>query len=186
MYKRSRYAQTDSYEEFLSLMQPETFPQADPESLRLAMRHWVAGVTVVCSAFGDYQHGMTVSSFTSISLIPPMILVSLERGTRTYGLIMQSGVFGVTILRYEQQELSERFAGRIGPEEDRLLGVETFHLVSPAPLIAGGLAVFDCRVVNSFEAGTSTVFLAEVLAAQSSDEDDPLVYSNRSYYRLDQ
>jgi len=155
---------------------------ADPEDLRRAMRKWVAGVTVVTSAHQGAQHGMTVSSFTSISAVPPMILVSLERSTRTYDLVSQSGTFGVTILSTEQQLLSERFAGRIGLESDRFVGLETFHLVSPAPLIQGGLAYFDCRVVTSVEAGTSTVFLAEVVAARSEEDGDPLVYTNRGYF----
>jgi flavin reductase (DIM6/NTAB) family NADH-FMN oxidoreductase RutF len=157
---------------------------ADPESLRRAMRHWVAGVTVVTTSFGGLRHGMTVSSFTSISLIPPMILVSLERGARTYGLILQAGYFGVSILRLEQQLISEIFAGRVGDEENRFEGLETFNLVSPAPLIMGALAYFDCRVVNTFEAGTSTVFLAEVVAAASAESGEPLVYTNRTYHRL--
>ncbi|MDD5368660.1 MAG: flavin reductase family protein [Anaerolineaceae bacterium] len=167
-------------------MESQLYPFADPESMRLAMRHWVAGVTIVTSVSQGIQHGMTVSSFTSISLIPPMILVSLERATRTYALVAQSGVFGVSILRLEQEQLSERFAGRIGSEDDRFNGVDTFSLVSPVPLIQGALAVFDCRVANSFPAGTSTVFLAEVIAAASTEGGDPLVYTNRSYHRLAQ
>ncbi|HEY3344976.1 MAG TPA: flavin reductase family protein [Anaerolineaceae bacterium] len=162
----------------------QAFPQADPESLRSAMQNWVAGVTVVTSAFQGELHGMTVSSFTSISATPPMILVSLERGARTHALIHQSGFFGVTLLTNQQEWLSDRFAGRTGLESDRFSGLETFHLISNSPLLPGGLAYFDCRVVNSFQAGTSTVFLAEVMAAQSAISGDPLVYTNRAYRRL--
>jgi flavin reductase (DIM6/NTAB) family NADH-FMN oxidoreductase RutF len=165
-------------------MDDQSYPFAEPESMRLAMRHWVAGVTIVTSVGQDVQHGMTVSSFTSISLIPPMVLVSLERATRTYELVVESGIFGVSILPVKQQLLSERFAGRVGPEDDRFIGVDTFSLISPVPLILGALAVFDCRVVNAFPAGTSTVFLAEVMAADSVEGGDPLVYTNRSYHRL--
>lgn len=139
---------------------------------------------MVTSALGAVRHGMTVSSFTSISLIPPMILVSLERGARTHGLILETGFFGVSILPLEQELISERFAGRIGPEDSRFEGLETFNLISPAPFISGGLAFFDCRVVGTFEAGTSTVFLAEVAAAASTESGDPLVYTNRTYHRL--
>jgi len=158
--------------------------QADPESLRLAMRHWVAGVTVVTSRKQGSVHGMTVSSFTSSSLVPPMILISLERGTRTHGLVLSSGIFAVTILDAGQEELSERFAGRRVFPDERLEGLETETLVSGAPFICGGLAYFDCRVTASHEAGTSTVFFAEVVAASSRRGGNPLVYSNRSYFRL--
>ncbi|MCL4559358.1 MAG: flavin reductase family protein [Chloroflexi bacterium] len=164
---------------------PELRSLADPESMRRAMRQWVAGVTVVTSRFGEVQHGMTVSSFTSISLTPPMILVSLERSTRTHGLISASGYFGVTILSGAQKQLSETFAGRIGSDEDRFKDIETFNLLSPAPFLKRGLAFLDCRVVNVVEAGTSTVFFAEVMAAQSGEDFDPLAYTNRSYFTLE-
>jgi flavin reductase (DIM6/NTAB) family NADH-FMN oxidoreductase RutF len=159
-------------------------PLAEPESLRKAMRHWAAGVTVVTSADQNFRYGMTVSSFTSISLVPPMILVSIEMNTHTYGLIAATGIFGVTLLAEGQQALSERFAGRLNPDLDRFQGLETFELVSPAPLLADGLAWFDCRVVHAAPAGTSTVFLAEVLAARSRDNGQPLVYTDRAYYKL--
>jgi flavin reductase (DIM6/NTAB) family NADH-FMN oxidoreductase RutF len=159
-------------------------PLADPTSFRYAMRQWVAGVTVVTSVFQGVRHGMTVSSFTSISLVPPMILVSLERGTRTHGLISRSGIFAVTILDVSQERLSERFAGRLGDDEDRMAGVEVETLLSGAPLLRGGIAYFDCRVVASQEAGGSTVFFAEVLAAKGFAGGDPLLYYDRTYSSL--
>jgi len=165
------------------MMQP-IHPSADPTSFRLAMRQWVAGVTVVTSVFQGVRHGMTVSSFTSISLIPPMILISLERGTRTHGLISHSGIFAATILDVSQEHLSERFAGRVGDDQDRLAGVEVETLVSGAPLVRGGIAYFDCRVVTSQEAGGSTVFFAEIMAAKSFEGGDPLLYYNRIYSSL--
>lgn len=164
-------------------MEPQ-YPVADPQSLRLAMRHWVAGVTVVTSVHQGVVHGMTVSSFTSISLIPPMILVSMDRASRTRALVSASGFFAVTILAREHEMLSERFAGRLGLDGERLEGLELETLVSGAPFIRGGLAYFDCRVASTQEAGTSTVFFGEVMAARSLPDGDPLVYSNRTYYRL--
>jgi flavin reductase (DIM6/NTAB) family NADH-FMN oxidoreductase RutF len=157
---------------------------ADPESVKSAMRHWVAGVTIVTSFHEGIQHGMTVSSFTSISLVPPMILVSMANDTRTHWLVSISGVFGVTILETNQSDISERFAGRKGDEENRFAGIETETLISGAPFIRGGLAYIDCRVVNRVAAGTSTVFLGEILEARSRQDGVPLVYSNRTYFKL--
>jgi len=157
---------------------------ADPESFKAAMRYWVAGVTIVTSYLEGIQHGMTVSSFTSISLIPPMILVSMAQETRTHWLVTQSLVFGVTILDSSQTWISDRFAGRNGSEDDRFVGVETETLISGSPFIRGGLAYFDCRVVQQVPAGTSTVFFAEVMAARNREEGDPLVYSDRTYFKL--
>lgn len=113
-----------------------------------------------------------------------MILISLERTTRTRDLVLNSGFFAVTILDASQFELSERFAGKVGDENDRFSGLTTETLISGAPLINGGIAYFDCRVVAIQEAGTSTVFFAEVMAARNAEGGDPLVYSDRSYFTL--
>lgn len=148
------------------------------------MRRWVTGVTVVTSRAGDLQHGMTVNSFTSISLDPPLVSVTLNNGTRTFGLVKASGILAITILSEKQNEISDVFAGRIPEENDRLAGLELFQMVTGAPLLAHGLAHMDCRVIFEYPMPTSTLFIAEVLAAQSSESGWPLVYHNRGYPRL--
>jgi flavin reductase (DIM6/NTAB) family NADH-FMN oxidoreductase RutF len=158
-----------------------TQPRVDSEDLRLVMRQWATGVTVVSVQNGAARHGMTVSSFTSVSLAPPLVLVSLERVARTCGLVEKAGCFGVTILSMTQREISDRFAGRIADDQDRFDGVETFTLVSGAPLIVGGLAYFDCQVVATYPAGTHTVFIAEVMAVQQNPGEPPLMYYDRDY-----
>jgi flavin reductase (DIM6/NTAB) family NADH-FMN oxidoreductase RutF len=130
------------------------------------------------------QHGMTVSSFTSISLEPPYVLVSLARQARTHGLVLHSGAFSVTILAADQQEISDRFAGRTPDDEDRFAGLPTYTLSTGAPLLAGGLAGLDCRVVASQEVGTTTIFIGEVIALSEPASGDPLLYYNRTYQEL--
>ena len=156
----------------------------DPNDLRLAMRRWVTGVTIVSVEYQGIQHGMTVSSFTSVSLEPPTILVSLERVARTHGLVLKAGSFGVTILSTEQEEVSDRFAGRKTEYENRFLNLKTHTLVSNAPFIDGGLAFFDCRVISTLDSGTHTLFVGEVLAVEFEDGEEPLLYYNQQYRRL--
>ncbi len=158
----------------------------DPEELRQAMRQWATGVSIVTSVFQNIRHGMTVNSFTSVSLSPPLVLVSLERQTRTHRLVEQAGIFGVTILNKDQQEVSDCFAGRFPEREDRFCNVDTFTLQTGAPFISGGLACLDCRVVSKYEAGTHTLFIGEVVALYSppADGGEPLLYYNRTYHRL--
>lgn len=160
--------------------------QTNPETLRQAMRSWASGVTIVTSAHNGVAHGMTVSSFTSLSLDPPRILIALSQDSRTHDLVSRSQVFGVTILAKEDEELSDRFAGRIPDEGNRMVGVETFTLQTGSPLLRGGLAHFDCRVVSTFVSGTNTVFIGEVLAAQSGENPQakPLLYFDRQYRKL--
>jgi flavin reductase (DIM6/NTAB) family NADH-FMN oxidoreductase RutF len=164
-------------------MYDEDMP-VDPESLRHAMRRWTTGVTIVSAAFRDLRNGMTVSSFTSVSLDPPLVLVSLDRDTLTHQLVEQSGSFAVSILSREQEHISDLFAGRIDFEGDRFDNLETFTLATGAPMLAGCLAAFDCRVVSDYLAGTRTVFIGEVLATFSGAENPPLLYYNQDYHSL--
>ncbi|MCX6065797.1 MAG: flavin reductase family protein [Chloroflexi bacterium] len=156
----------------------------ESELLRQAMRFWATGVTVVTAAHEGVQHGMTVSSFTSVSLTPAQVLVSLAQNARTHDLVMRSRYFGITVLDASQQEISDRFAGRVPDDMDRLSGLETITLVSGAPLLKQGLAQLDCHVVTTLGSGTHTIFIAEVLSAQSGGYGDPLLYFNQSYQKM--
>jgi flavin reductase len=156
----------------------------DPEQLRQSMRAWVSGVTIVTASHAGEQHGMTVSSFTSVALEPPLIIISLQTASRTHQLVSQANAFAVTILAEDQRELSDRFAGRLDDSEDRLAGLETETMVTGASFLKGGLAYLDCRVVQSIPLGTNTLFLAEVVAARGNGTGQPLVYHDRQYHKL--
>ena len=157
----------------------------DPESLRSAMRAWSAGVTVVAAAHENERHGMTVNSFTSISLDPALITISLRKDTRTHELVTKSRAFGLTILSAGQKDISDMFAGRLPESEDRFSHVRTESLATGSPLISGGLSWMDCRIVQTFDAGMNTLFIAEVVAARGTGEGDPLIYHNRGYWTLE-
>lgn len=154
------------------------------ELLRHCMRRWPTGVSVVTSQFNTYRHGMTVNSFASVSLEPPIVLFSLAHATRTYSLISQSGIAGITLLGEDQAEVSDHFAGRIPEDSDRFAGLEIFHLITGAPLLAGGLAFLDCRVRATHPLEHSTLFLMDVAAAQPAAGGRPLLYFNREYHKL--
>lgn len=156
----------------------------DPEQLRRAMRAWTTGVTVVTAQHAGHRYGMTVNSFTSISLDPPLISVALKHLTHTHELVEKSGEFSITILASHQKELSDRFAGRFPHINDRFDGIEIEKLSIDAPLIREGIACFNCRVVKSIPVGENTLFVAEVVAARGEGEGNPLVYHNRVYWNL--
>jgi flavin reductase (DIM6/NTAB) family NADH-FMN oxidoreductase RutF len=156
----------------------------ESDLLRQAMRFWATGVTIVTAAHAGVKHGMTVSSFTSVSLLPSQVLISLAQNTRTHDLITRSHHFGISILDSSQTELSDRFAGRMPDDMDRLEGVETITLVSATPLIKQGLAQLDCHVVTTLGSGTHTIFIGEVLSAHSGNDGEPLIYYNRSYQKI--
>jgi len=156
----------------------------DPEQLRHAMRAWTTGVAIITAQHEDRRYGMTVNSFTSISLDPPLISVALKQLTHTYELVEKSGEFSITVLASDQEGLSIRFAGKLPNLQDRFDGVPTETLSIPAPLIKEGIAFFNCRVVQAIPVGENTLIVAEVIAARGEGEGDPLVYHNRVYWKL--
>jgi flavin reductase (DIM6/NTAB) family NADH-FMN oxidoreductase RutF len=156
----------------------------DSEQLRQAMRAWTTGVAIVTATHEGQRYGMTVNSFTSISLDPPLISVTLKQLTHTHELVHKSGEFAMTILSAKQRDLSDIFAGKIADIKDRFEGVETEKLLIDAPLIKGGMAFLNCRVMNSITAGENTLLLAEVIAARGEGEGAPLVYHNRVFWKL--
>ena len=159
--------------------------EVNPEQLKEAMRAWITGVAIVTGYHEGNIHGMTANSFNSIALSPPTVMIALRQHTRTNHLVKAGGVFGVSILNTEQKTLAKRFAGQINIDQPRFQGVETFSLATNAPLIKQGMAFLDCKVVNSFDIGETTVFIGEVLAAQKNGHGkEPLLYINREWRRL--
>lgn len=156
----------------------------EADEFRTAMRRWATGVTLVTAQHNNIQHGMTVSSFTSVSLKPPLVLVSLEQNAKTTRLIHASGAFGVSILGEDQHLISERFAGRLPEINNRFDGLEFFILKTGAPLLAAGLANLDCRIVSAIDAGTHTLFLGEVVDLRIGSNTKPLIYYERGYHTL--
>ena len=148
------------------------------------MRAWASGVTVTAAAHEGQRHGMTVNSFASISLDPALITISLNTGSRTHELALKSGAFGLTILSAKQEKISDLFAGRMPEITDRFAGLQVETLETGSPLIADALAWLDCRIVQTFTAGANMLYIAEVVAARSLSQDEPLIYHDRGYRKL--
>ncbi|HEX2295826.1 MAG TPA: flavin reductase family protein [Actinomycetota bacterium] len=151
-----------------------------PDAFRGALRRFASGVTIVTVAAGDELHGMTASSFASVSLSPPLVLVCLDKASRTLELVSETGSFAVNVLAAGQQEASAAFARP---------GVKPFASVphgfgsNGAPVLDEAIAVLECTTHRVFEAGDHEVVLGEVTAATVSD-GDPLVYYDGAYRSL--
>jgi len=156
----------------------------DAGELRGVMRQWATGVSLVTAQDGGRPHGMTVSSFTSLSLEPPLVLISLENTARTHRMVTESGAFAVSLLDAAQEDLADRFAGRIPDGEDRFAGLAYETAQTGSPLPQGALAFLDCEVVSAQPAGTHTVFIGRVVASGVRPGGQPLLYYNRGYRRL--
>lgn len=158
----------------------------DSENLRQTMRMWVSGVTVVTTHNGERRAGVTASSFTSVSLDPPLVLVCLQNHIETFKLINESKHFAISVLRADQALLSKQFAGFVPlPEgEDRFYGVDIIQAVTGSPILADAVAWVDCKLHDLYDTGTSQIIVGEVLATGHQANQLPLVYHNRGYYDM--
>jgi len=153
------------------------------DEFKQVMRNWTTGVAIISSEHRGVYHGMTINSFSSISVQPALVVVTLANNTRTSQLVKRSRVFGLTILASFQKEISDRFAGKVSEDGDRFAALSTFYLSSLCPFISGGLAWLDCGIINEINLETSTLFIAEVFEVKIAG-GEPLLYHNRDYYRL--
>ena len=155
-----------------------------PEELRSVLRQWASGVTVVTASQGGVLHGMTVSSFASVSLEPALISVNIEGRTRTHTLMEGAGAFAVSILASDQQNLAQHFGGGIPDTEERIEGVP--YQLGPlgSPLLEGCLASLECRVHAVLPAGSHSVFVGEAKTWNIEHGKLPLIYWQREYRDL--
>jgi flavin reductase (DIM6/NTAB) family NADH-FMN oxidoreductase RutF len=152
----------------------------DDAHFRLAMSHFASGVTIVTTSHDGKLFGMTVASFASLSLHPPLVLVCIERSVKTHDAIAAAGKFGVSILSGAQADISSKFASR---NEDKFGGVELVPGEMDVPLIAGALTAIECRVYDQLPGGDHSIFIGEVLKIHTT-EGDPLLYFRSGYREI--
>jgi flavin reductase (DIM6/NTAB) family NADH-FMN oxidoreductase RutF len=159
----------------------------DVNAFRQAMGSFPTGVTVVTVLSGDGEmHGMTVNSFSSVSLDPMLVLICLNQTSRGFGLIEQAGAFAVNVLSAGQQDISRWFANRHRPAGTTVFdGVPFEPGVTGCPVLASAAASFDCRLWQSHRAGDHLIVLGEVVALVHRPQLEPLVFHAGTYKVLE-
>lgn len=127
-------------------------------------------------------HGLTINSFTSLSLNPPLVLFCLDRTAQTLATFEGSKSFVINILEQSQRELSQRFASR---QPDRFDGIPWRRGLSGAPVLPGSLAILECHLREVLDGGDHRIFVGEVVAVEA-DEGAPLLYFSGRYRQLDE
>jgi len=156
-------------------------PPLDGLEFRRCCAQFATGVAVGCVRLPDGAlHGLTINSFTSVSLDPPLILICIGLDSGVLEHFLAAGCFGLSFLREEQRELSQKFAAR---GIDRFSGVAWHPGRCGAPLLDASLAELECRIKNSVTAGDHEVLLAEVERV-SMRGGRPLLYFNSGYVSL--
>lgn len=152
-------------------------------AFRDAMSRAVTGVSVVTTDGVAGRFGLTVSSVTSVSADPPLVLVCINARTPIRDAITANGVFTISLLSTEQRAVADMFAGRSGSGRHYEFDAATWTPgTTGAPRLDGAVAAFDCRLHHHFDAGTHRVFVGAVTAVVTHDAE-PLAYSRRRYGR---
>jgi len=154
----------------------------DSQSFRKALGCFPSGVTVVTTLAADGSPlGVTISSFTSLSLDPPLVLFCLDNRNLWLDAYEKSGIFAVNMLAADQRTVSERFAGHL---EEKWTGIAWDPGHGGVPVIAGCLAALECSLEASHDGGDHRIFVGRVRQLSCVDAGEPLVHFRGAYAGL--
>jgi flavin reductase (DIM6/NTAB) family NADH-FMN oxidoreductase RutF len=165
-----------------------TSNEASADAKRLfrdALGMFPTGVAVVTSATPEGPLGATVSSFTSVSLEPPLVLFSMARSAKSFSAWERTGNFAVNILDEEQSSISTKFARSLS---DKWTGLDPrISETTGAPLLPDALAWFECRTWARYDGGDHLIMVGEVISFAHRPKHDarPLVFFGSNYARLE-
>ena len=142
-------------------------------SLRQVLGHFATGVSVVTCLDGSQPAGMTVNSFTSVSLDPALVLFCAGRSSRTGRCVLDAGAFAVNILGRHQRHVAAHFASA---SRDRFAAFPTRSGRTGSPILIDSLAFLDCRVVDEAWHGDHVIIIGEVADAAVLRDEDPLTF----------
>ena len=162
------------------------FPGVDPLEFRRVVGRFATGVTVVSTVFDAIDHAMTVSSFTSVSLDPVLVLFCVEKTARFHPAVLGSGLWAVSVLADDAADASAWFASRGRPVADQLAGFRYLRgTQTGAAVLAEAIAALECRTRALHDGGDHTIVLGDVLDVTAPRPDaGPLVYYDGSYRSL--
>ncbi|WP_256974302.1 flavin reductase family protein [Rhodococcus sp. NCIMB 12038] len=147
------------------------------DSFKEVMAHVATPVAIVSSVDGGLPVGTTVSAFTSLSMTPPMVLVSLDKGSETLELVAASGRFGLNILASDQTSTALKFAKKGGVGKFNGVRWDLDHEVPRITGVAGWVA---CTVEQIVEGGDHMIVLGNIVAAEHV-HGEPLTYHGRVF-----
>lgn len=152
----------------------------DDNQFKHALSHFASGVTIVTTEHEGTDYGLTVASFASLSLNPPLVLVCINKSSSSHDPIAKSQKFGVSILASDQGDISGRFAARGG---DKFAGLDVRRGSTGVPLVGNALATLECRVHEQIIGGDHSIFIGEVVDTQTR-EGAPLLYFRAAYREM--
>ena len=151
------------------------------DQFRDAMSALPMAVSVVTTTMDGDPFGATIGSVTSASMRPPLVSFNVRRTSRLRGALQAAPRFAVNVLDGDQTDVSDRFSG----PGDRFEGVSFEWSAAGVPLLGGAVLQIECRRVGVYPAGDHVIVLGAVVQAERAPDRTPLLYSGRTYFRLD-
>ncbi|MGO9450027.1 MAG: flavin reductase family protein [Candidatus Binataceae bacterium] len=153
----------------------------EKNELRRVMGHFATGVTVITTFRKSGEiHGLTANAFTSVSLVPPLLLICVDKKAESYACFDETKVFTVNILASDQEDLSRRFAISGGQKFE---GVSYRSGANGAPILAGTVGYIECKVTAAHDGGDHTIYVGEIEQAETRDTK-PLLFFRGGYREL--
>ena len=159
----------------------------DPALFRQVLGRFATGVTVITTTRDGVNHGMTANAFSSVSLDPPLILVSIDKKAGMHEYMMNSDIFCVNILSESQRQWSDWWAGKAPKDGDQFADSPYTTKATGCPVLDDTLGYLDCKVWARYEGGDHTLVLGEVQEAYVDTDPDakPLLFFASKYHTLD-
>lgn len=154
-------------------------------NFRNAMSLLPTAVNVVTTEGLSGAHGFTASAVCSVTDTPPTLLVCMNTTSRSHGHFMENKILSVNVLGARHEHISNTFASKLCSEQRFQQGTWT-KLVTGSPVLEDALVSFDCEIEQVQEVGTHSVFMCRVVAIKQSEQDESLVYFNRTYHQVGQ
>jgi flavin reductase (DIM6/NTAB) family NADH-FMN oxidoreductase RutF len=152
----------------------------DPVRLRAAFGAFPSGVVAVAARVDGVVVGLAASSFTSVSLDPPLVSFSIANGSRTWPALCRAAHLGITVLAHHHDRVARQLAG---PAATRFDGLDLTHTDEGAVTLADGVAWFDTTIHRAVEAGDHTIVLLRLHSAHHVDNAPPLVFHRSGFGR---
>ncbi|HEX9787008.1 MAG TPA: flavin reductase family protein [Candidatus Binatia bacterium] len=153
----------------------------EPQELRRVMGHFATGVTIITTQDKEGNpNGLTANAFMSLSLNPPLVLISVDKAATCYACFEPQNGFTVNFLSEDQEDISRRFATK---GIDKFAGIEWHAGRNGAAIIEGALAHVECKITQCYEGGDHTIVVGEILDIKATGER-PLLFYKGQYQRL--
>ncbi len=154
----------------------------DGQSFKNILACWAAGITVASVSKDDDWQAITVNSFASVSMTPPLVCLNVANRLDARAYIASEGHFSISILSDQQLELGKRFAGYYDDQLDnRFDGLTCERTAYGDPVIPGAMAWLACTVEEQINFGENTMFVGKVTGGAWTDDKTPLLYHNRRW-----